>query len=248
MECWDCAVCGLSNNKYRNKCQACFNPNPTPVFFNKISYIVHGYVRNANSKETPKEITGIILLFYDFTNDQSLMKFDQTKYGDKLQFINDKQVQHIGDTDGSSIAIFSSSISSQFCNEFKLYFKIHSYDFNGTIGWVQSKNDIKDWNQCLGYANNKDTSIGIWIARGWQEFRLYHKDNQIHLLSHKLKDTFHDGDIVAISFNFCTDKVQLYHNEEKADSLSLDGAQSIIPCVSLCWKQQSFEIIKHECR
>ena len=60
------------------------------------------------------------------------------------------------------------------------------------------------------------------------------------------KSAFKNNDIFGISFNFINDDIQLYHNNVKADKLSLNGNKNVIFAVSLCDPDDIIEILKHE--
>ena len=67
-------------------------------------------------------------------------------------------------------------------------------------------------------------------------------------LDYKSTTNFQNGDIFGMSFDFKNDSLQLYHNNNKADKISLYGDKTAIPALSLTNKHDEIEILKLEIR
>ena len=106
---------------------------------------------------------------------------------------------------------------------------------------------IKNWNQSLGADNNKNSSVGI-LASSYlsSRFSLFDRNNKCKELKYKSSIKFKCGDIFDLTFDFVQNKISIYHNNNFAVDISLNGNKSVIFAVSLKSRDASIEILNYE--
>ena len=151
-----------------------------------------------------------------------------------------------------STCLFGELITNKICNQYYIQFKSNSDQSDGygsfVFGYVESINCIKDFDCGLGVVRNKKHSVGIYTCYSQNQFKLFDKDNTDKKLDYKSKSQFKQDDTFAVLFNFVDNYIQIYHNNNEADKLSLNDKKSIIMAFSLQKENDSIEIIKLEMR
>ena len=207
----------------------------------KVQYIVFGYVNNDSIFNIPIDIINIIVLYYYI-----FFEFYTEKCGDGLQFI-DKTVTLIDYNSTFSTCLFGELITEKICNKYEIHFQYttQSTYFSFFFGYAKSKNSIKDWNDHIGDNENKKESVGIFVG-SYFDFTLYDENNYDKVLQYKSAVKFKNKDIFGLLFDFENDALQIYHNYNKADKLSLNKNKSVVIAISLVCKNDSVQILKHK--
>ena len=65
-------------------------------------------------------------------------------------------------------------------------------------------------------------------------------------MNYKSTQNFKSNDIFALSFNFINNTLIIFHNNIKADTVSLHYNRKITPAFSLYGKYTEIEVIKYE--
>ena len=205
-----------------------------------IERIVFGYIRSNKNFVIPTEITHIILIYY-FDN----YKFDTNHCNENVIFSDDGNSARCK-TDSWMTCILDGEISNKKCNKFDIcikWKKCISYFYIGfIIKPISSLPDIKYWVLGIGEGEQKDYSIGIFVASYNRSFYLYDKDNMYIKLNYVSYNEFKQGDTFRICFDFTMNSWTIYHNQVKADKLSLYNYKFIIPAVTMFCGDEEIEI------
>ena len=145
-----------------------------------------------------------------------------------------------------STCLFGEPITDKICNKYDIYFKLACSspldDF--FIGFATSVDDIKNWDNALGYGDNKKYSVGINIQLMEDKFVLDDATFTYKSLDWRSKSMFESSDVFGLSFDFIHDEYQIYYNDIKADKLSLKGKKTIIPGISLSAQNDSVQVLR----
>eukprot|EP01084_Bolivina_argentea_P039296 72626_1 len=213
--------------------------------------ILCGYIREAHHilhvNTIPTVINGIISIYFTYF----IPEFDQTKHGRNLIFPSNRVVKKYRHSTFCN-CVFGTPVSNSVCNKFNIYVKILSMSHtNGfMMGYVRSKQCIKDWNQRLGIFDNKYSSTGIQVMVGKKDQNLYLYNSLHEHGSLRYKAKFSIGHILILSFDFKDDCLQIYHNNIPACKIclqtKLNKQQRILPAFSFYEQDDSIEIVKCE--
>ena len=213
--------------------------------------LIFGYIRELQSKFTQNiafynvpELINYICLGYYFGHLD--LKWDDSKYGNAIKITDNKTIQCYKNGAWGTIIFGEELITSKICNRFDLHI-LWKNEYRFFMGYITDKNDIKDWNESLGQGSNRETTDGIFVYNYYNYFALYNK-NALYgqQLKYRSKKKLKIGDKFILSFNFVTDTLTIYHNENKADDISLKGNKSIRPTFCLADKNAEISIIKWE--
>eukprot|EP01084_Bolivina_argentea_P017816 33238_1 len=173
------------------------------------------------------------------------IKWNTNTETNNIKFSDDHKTVTKTDPQSSSVStvLINKTITKEMCNEFSITLIINGDEINGCLlGYVSSINDIKDWNQALGFDPNKQTSMGLLIDDDSPFLKLCDKDNTAEQLKCEYSECPKGGDTFLFCFNFVNDNLIVYHNNNKMDTLSLNGNKNIIPAVSLIRDGSSVQI------
>eukprot|EP01083_Nonionella_stella_P056820 149433_1 len=174
--------------------------------------------------------------------------FNTEKHGDDLQFMNGNKVKKIN-KDAWSTCIFGEEVTDQMCNQYDVYIKwnVQSSSGNFLIGFTSKpcQEAITNWNHLIGNGDNKEHSTGYQVYTGYNDFRLYNKENNGKSCDYKSSNNFKKGDTFRLSFNFSNDQLTLYHNGHKAETLGLKKCKRITAAFSLAYQNEEIEVTKY---
>ena len=196
--------------------------------------------------DIPTDIINIILFYYYI-----YFEFYKQQHGKGLVFINDKIVKMNVYNSMGSTCLFGELISTKICKKYQIHFQLlkegissHYFSFGLMFGYAESKNSIKDWNNCIGNKTNREQSTGFYVGSSFTDFAVYDKNNVSKVLQYKSTSKFMINDVFGLEYDFINDEIQIYHNYNKADKLSLNGIKSLITAISLFDKKTSIKILK----
>ena len=110
----------------------------------------------------------------------------------------------------------------------------------------KNRENVKWIDEPLGDLDNKPYSSGVYINNRTRMFVYCDKTFAMHQYrTCQYVGNCKQNDIFRLSFNFAEDKLKIYHNGNKIqDEFSLHGYKSIIPTLSLLFKNSRFEVVK----
>ena len=207
-------------------------------------FVVFGFVREQSDKmEVPNAIIAIIVTYY-----QMVISWYKEKYGKFIQFNDNKLIKMTDSADRYSTCLTNKMITKKMCNKFDIKFRIYGDSgnyVNCLIGYVQSFDSWINWNQGIGRRDNKFTTCSFYIDSS--NDKLYVYDISIGSgkteLSYTSDTNFKSKDTFTLSFDFDNNTLQIYHNENAADKISLCQIKSVIPGVSLTNKDSTVQIL-----
>ena len=223
----------------------------------KTKYIIFGYIKwiqkqfpNDYSFNIPLEIINIILIFYN--RSLSFINEINNKYSPKkLQFVNDRTVKSIQTAGHYVSCIFGEEIYRGNCNKFVLHILWKKCIADFFMGFIfnlpvnDSLNNKFDFNERLSDNDkNINCSVGINVYKRNKCLKLYDKNNRNVALKYRSTKYFGQNDVFILSFDFNLNKLIIHHNGKKADTISINKYQSIIPAFSLDDKNEELEVIK----
>ena len=93
--------------------------------------------------------------------------------------------------------------------------------------------------------------MGIYVWNDINYFEFYDSNNKYNKskwtkLKYKSSTNFKNGDIFILSYNFNKNILIIYHNNIKAEIISLKNIKKIIPSFSLYLEDTQIQIIKYE--
>ena len=204
---------------------------------------IYGFVRRYTIVKVSIDILNIIFYYY-YINFKWSTKNNEC--GEGLIFSDDDRTvtlpKNINNCVNSSTCIFNTYIASDICKQCNIYFKYNKQNSKDQMqfifGYVESRDDVKDYNYSIFRALEKNPNQGFGIAcsQWYPNFTMINAaDNQIIELQYKVNGHFKDGDEFKLSFNFNEDNryLQIYHNDSTADKISLHDIQTVIPVISM---------------
>eukprot|EP01083_Nonionella_stella_P049124 131033_1 len=135
-----------------------------------------------------------------------------------------------------STSLFDILISNKICERYEVKFRMNATC--GIVGYVTSKRCIKNWDHGLGFYDNKNSSVGIYVSGS--DLSINDKNNDGKRLNVK---GFRTGSILCFTFDFKNDKVEIYHNHSAIGDISLHGNKKIIVGCSLKYINDSVQIV-----
>eukprot|EP01084_Bolivina_argentea_P157475 274422_1 len=212
----------------------------------KANLTVNGYIKQCSSTFIPTDIIDLCISFY-FNN--MVFLTEESLHGEDLCFMDDdKTVILMEDSEGT--CLFGIPITDEICDKFRINYKwlkiseMPAGVQRFMMGFITSSihESIGNFNQRLGLYSNRDYSRGIFCGWDYANFYVYEDNAHKRLNNYRSNPHPKEGDKFGLEINFETNKCSIYHNDEFAESISLNNVKTVMLALTLLYNKQTIEV------